>query len=248
MSVAVATGAAPCDGRADMDGTLQAVLARHDPERIVEVVAPYLTETRRARIDAVVAARIDSVQVAIEAPSDPHNASAVVRTAEALGALTVHVVAAEGRALHAKAVTQGSFHWVQTRAHQDLEAFLAQMRAQDPPRRLYGAAMDGAVPLARLRTDVPMCLVFGNETRGLSDAARRACDALFHVPMVGMSESLNLSVTAAISLHQVLSDKRAAGTRCDLDPPAAARLRARYYARSVDPRLLAGLFAREETA
>ena len=224
----------------------EALVARHAPAHVVETLAPYLTDARRARIDEVIAARVDGVAMAIEAPSDPHNAAAVVRTAEALGALHVHVIKAEGRALRAKAVTQGAFYWVQTREHGDLDAFVAQMRAQG--RQLWGAAMDGPTPLARIPTDTPMCLLFGNETRGLSARARAACDGIFHVPMAGMSESLNLSVTAAITLHDVLRRRREGGLRGDLDEGAAARLRARYYAHSVDDRLLNALLGVEATS
>lgn len=218
----------------------EALVAEHGAERVTQALEPYLTDVRKLRIEAVLDGRMASVQVAIEAPSDPHNAAAVVRSCEALGALGVHVVAAEARALHARAQTQGSFHWVRTYHHERLEGFLAQARAQG--LRLYGACMDGSLPVTRLPVDEPLCLVLGNEQRGLSAAARRACDALFHVPMVGMSESLNLSVAAAIALFEVLRRKREAGPPGDLDPAQRADLRACYYLGSVDPRLVRGLF------
>ena len=97
------------------------------------------------------------------------------------------------------------------------------------------------MPLSRIPVDEPLCLLLGNEQRGLSAAARAACDGLFHIPMVGMSESLNLSVTAAIAMHDVLPR---IGPR-PLDPALAEHWRARYYARSLDPRLVTGLLGRE---
>lgn len=218
----------------------QALVTEHGAERVSAALGPYLTEARRARIEAVLDGRMGSVHVAIEAPSDPHNAAAVVRTCEALGAMDVHVVAAEARALHARAVTQGSFHWVRTHHHERLEGLLALARARG--LRLYGACMDGAMPVTRLPVDEPLCLVLGNEQRGLSPAARRACDALFHVPMVGMSESLNLSVAAAVALFEVLRRKREAGPQGDLGAAERTGLRACYYLGSVDPRLVQGLF------
>lgn len=217
----------------------EALVAEHGAEHVTAALGPYLTEARRARIEAVLGGRMGSVHVAIEAPSDPRNAAAVVRTCEGLGALDVHVIAAEIGALHARRVTQGSFHWVRTHHHERLQSFVALARAQG--LRLFGASMDGTEPVTRLPVDEPLCLLFGNEQRGLSPAARRACDALFHVPMVGMSESLNLSVAAAISLFEVLRRKRAAGPHGDLDPPARASLRACYYLGSVDARLSQGL-------
>lgn len=223
----------------DLDAA-EALVAEHGAERVAQALGPFLTEARRARIEAVLDGRMASVHVAIEAPSDLRNAAAVVRTCEALGAMDVHVTAAEARALHVRDVTQGSFHWVRTHHHDRLEDFLALTRARGP-LRLYGACMDGTEPVTRLGVDEPFCLMFGNEQRGLSAAARRACDALFHVPMVGMSESLNLSVAAAISLFDVLRRKRASGRQGDLDASARASLRASYYLGCVDPRLVQGL-------
>jgi len=206
-----------------------------DPDRAIELLAPYLTASRIDKIERTLAARTDHVVVAVESPSDPHNAAAIVRTAEALGVLGVHVVGVEGRALHKRATTQGAFRWVDTRHHEDLSGLVAYCRERG--MRLVGAAMDGPTPLPRMKVDEPLCLLLGNEHRGLSPQARAACDDLFHIPMVGMSESLNLSVSAAIAMHDVLSR----GARRPLPTQQQLPWRARYYARSLDPRLVLGL-------
>lgn len=219
--------------------SLMRIVDTHGPAAVVEALRPYLTEPRRTRIDAVIAGRMQGVHVAIEAPSDPHNAAAVVRTAEALGALGVHVIAAEGKALHAKSTTQGAYHWVHTEHHASLSAFVSMMRAQG--RRLYGAAADGDLTVEQIPIEGPVCLVLGNEQRGLSKEVRVACEGCFRIPMFGMSESLNLSVSAAIGLHDVLRRRRALVGPSDLPLAQADRLRALYYLRSVDSRLASGL-------
>jgi tRNA (guanosine-2'-O-)-methyltransferase len=219
---------------------IEALFARHGPARVVEVLSPYLTEARRARIEKVLTSRISSVEVAIEAPSDPHNAAAVVRTCEALGAMTVHAIAAEGDVLHKKRTTQGAYHWVHTRQHADLGGCLDDVHARG--LLLAGACVDAVTPLGALPIDRPLCLLFGNEHRGLSESAREACDERYAIAMFGMSESLNLSVSAAISLYDVLGRLRAAlGRDGDLDDAAVLRERAIGYVRSVDERLLVGL-------
>lgn len=215
------------------------VIDRVGADAVVRALRPYLTPARMARIERVLEGRVDGVHVAMESPSDPHNAAAVVRTAEAMGVLGVHVIAAEGDALHKKATTQGAYHWVETRHHLDLDDFLSQMKGRVV---LAGAWMGAALRVEELPLDRPLCLLLGNEQRGLSAAAREACDLGFHIPMVGMSESLNLSVSAAIGLYTTLTRKRAEGRSGDLSPGASARLRAKYYLRSVDPRLVSGLF------
>ena len=209
-------------------------------ERVVAGLMPFLSEARVRSIERVVAARLSSIHVAVERPEDPYNAAALVRTAEAFGILNVHVVGAEHGTLHARRTTQGSFNWLHTRHHVEFADLLSDLRQANV--RVYGAQMHGSYAVDDLPVDAPFCLLFGNEATGLSDSALAACDLRFRVPMVGMSESLNLSVSAAIAMYVTSAAlRRRIGAESDLSPEAALRERARYYARSVDMRLLQAL-------
>lgn len=210
-------------------------------QAVVDALDPYLTDARRTRIEAILPSRLAGLHLAVESPSDPHNAAAVVRSAEAFGVTAVHVVAAEG-ALLARRTTQGAFTWMETRHHGDLGSFLEHERARG--HALYGAAMDGSLTVGEIPVDRPLCLVFGNEQRGLSEEARAACDDTYRIPMFGMSESLNLSVSAAISTYEVTRRMRAhLGADGDFDGPARLRERARGYLRSVNARFARALLA-----
>jgi tRNA (guanosine-2'-O-)-methyltransferase len=222
----------------DLDQLIEA----HGAARVVERVAPYLTAQRIERIETVLTGRLDSLHVAVERPEDPHNAAAIVRTAEALGALHVHAIEAPEGTLHAGSTTQGSYYWVHTYHHRAREPFLAQIRARGAC--LAGATMEGTQAVDELPSDRPLCLLFGNEKLGLSPDMLAACDLTFRIPMVGMSESLNLSVSAAIALYASSRARRARLEKPgDLAGPALELMRARYYARSLERRLLDGLFA-----
>ncbi|HEX5660027.1 MAG TPA: RNA methyltransferase [Polyangiales bacterium] len=208
-------------------------------ERACEQLGPWVSEERRTRIEHVLQGRLDALHVAVERPADPYNAAAIVRTAEAIGALHVHVVDSVEEALHARKTTQGSFHWLHTYHHASLDGLLALKLGGV---RLCGAMMDGTHTLEELPIDQPLCLLFGNEGVGLSPEARGACDLTFRIPMYGMSESLNLSVSAALSLYEVARRMRAAlGRPGDLVGERLMLERARYYARSVDARTLHAL-------
>jgi len=220
----------------DLDVTIEAL----GPARVVDGLRPFLTEARLASIDRVLTARMSGMHVAVERPEDPYNAAAVVRTAEALGVLNVHVVGAPDGTLHARKTTQGSFNWLHTAHHADFASFLSVL--QPAGVRLFGAFMGAQYALEELPVDQPFCLLFGNEGTGLSNEALAACELGFRVPMVGMSESLNLSVCASISMYVTSQARRQfLGTQGDLADDALLRERARYYARSVDRRLLEGL-------
>jgi tRNA (guanosine-2'-O-)-methyltransferase len=219
----------------------EALSARWGDEAIVAALREYVTEPRRARVDAVLTARLFGIEVAVEAPYDPHNAAAVVRSAEAMGLGRVHVVRAHERVLRARATTTGTHEWVDTRHHATLEAFVADVKGRGLV--LAGACVGEPTPLEALPAAAPLCLLFGNEHAGLSAAARDACDLRFGIRIYGFAESLNLSVSAALALHFVTqARRRALGRDGDLDPATLLHERARCYVSSVDARLLQGLF------
>ncbi len=226
-------------------GEIDRFIERAGAQAVIEATASSITAGRRARIEQVLHGRISSVEVAVEHPEDPHNAAAIVRTAEALGAMHVHVIDADPRALDHRWVTQGAFHWVHTHQHSDFADF--EQRLGNPKRvRLAGAIMTGELEVDALPVDEPLCILFGNEGNGLSEQAIGACDLTFRVPMFGMSESLNLSVSAAITLQSVVRRRRLTlGTQGELKGTSYLREKARYYGRSVELRLLQACFGSE---
>lgn len=217
------------------------ILEQYPADVIISTLAPYVSEQRQQRINEVILGRIHGIQLAIESPSDINNAFAAIRTAEALGVSNVHIITPEGTTLMAKPITQGAFYWVDISYYNTLALFLNYAREQQ--LILAGGTVDATIPLHEVSIDQPVCLMIGNEHRGLSEAAQNACAVRYKIPMVGMSESMNLSVSAAISLYDTTQRHRAhLGTAGDLNSTQQLQLRARYYLNSVAPRLARGLF------
>jgi tRNA (guanosine-2'-O-)-methyltransferase len=235
-------GQVPEDSRPPLRGLMDtaefaAVIETRGAEDVAARLAPFLTEARRARIEAVLRARVTSLQIAIEDPQDPHNAAAVVRTAEALGAGAVHVIGGRASGLLSRRVTRGTFYWADIRHHADWDDFRADLPVG---MQLAGACVEpGTVELAAVPADRPLCLLFGNEQAGLSARARAACTLHFRIPMTGMAESLNLSVAAGIAMYALIERRRALlrGSG-DLPDRELAGQRARWYAKAIDPRLV----------
>lgn len=200
------------------------------PQKIIKTLTPYLTEERIKRIDSVLSNRIHSVQVAVESPYDVHNGLAIVRTAEAMGVSRVHFIQAEMRKGQGKATTRSALKWTHLMRHDTLPNFLGKKGKF----LLAGASLDAATPLDDLPLEQPICFLFGNEQRGLTDDAKEACDFLYHVPMHGMVESYNLSVSAAITLHDYLKRKRSSMDRSgDLTEEEYLEEKAHFYVRSL---------------
>ena len=203
-----------------------------DPELICRALAPLLVDGRRERIDATIDARLMGLTLLIENLHDPHNGAAVLRSAEAFGLQTVHVVEAGEKFRFSSDVSQGCEKWLDVERHPTFGA--ARTRLHAAGFVLYAAVPDAGLSLGELDFSRPAAVVIGNEHAGLSDDARAGADARFAIPMAGMTRSLNLSVAAAlIAFHAAQRRRVALGRDGDLDDDARLRLRARFYAASV---------------
>ena len=197
-----------------------------------EALAPLLGEDRRRRIDAIVEARLCGLTVVVENLHDPRNGAAVLRSCEAFGLQTVHVVEAAERFRFSSEVSQGCEKWMDVERHATFAGAHARLRAAGFV--LYAAVPDAATALAELDFSRPAAIVVGNEHAGLTSGAVALADRPFSIPMAGMTRSLNLSVaTALIVSHAAARRREALGRAGDLDEVARLNLRARFYAASV---------------
>lgn len=209
-----------------------AVLALADPALIVQALGPTLSDERRARLDAVAAARLSGVVVVLENLRDPHNGGAVLRSCEAVGIHEVHIIESAEKFRTSAKVTQGCDKWLDIVAQPDTATCLRTLRQR-------GFRLCAAVPGAKKRLEdldpqARVAFLLGNEHAGLSSQAREECDEEFAIPLAGFSESLNLSVATAITVYTHCRRRREAlGKESDLEEEALLRLRARYYARDV---------------
>ncbi len=206
-----------------------------EPASVVRLLTPHLRGARRRRIERVLGHRLASLTVVIERPHDPHNGAAILRTAEALGLLDVHIIQGEDRFSFSRKVTISAHKWLNVYVYDDTVSCLGLLRGAG--YRLWAALPPvlGSDPHAAVAVDAsqPTALVFGNEHAGLTDEAIAACAGRFHLPMFGFMESYNLSVSVALALQQVAASRRKAiGRLGDVTGEARDRLRAAYYARS----------------
>ncbi|MBL9008947.1 MAG: RNA methyltransferase [Myxococcales bacterium] len=210
----------------------EAVLAMAPPELILQALGQVLTDERRARLDAVAAARLSGVVVVLENLRDPHNGGAVLRSCEAVGIHEVHIIESVETFRTSAKITQGCDKWLDIVAQPDTSTCLQTLRRR-------GFRLCAAVPGAQKRLEDldphgPVAFLLGNEHAGLSQQARSECDAEFAIPLAGFSESLNLSVATAITVYTHCRRRREAlGREGDLSEQALLQLRARYYARDV---------------
>jgi len=205
------------------DGLMPSRIARFaelDPARVVRVLEPLVLERRRERIREVIDARLSSVTVVFDAPHDPFNGAAVVRSCEAFGVQQVHVVERHEPFLAASSVARGAQKWVDVMTHAHAADAVATLRAES--RELVGAHPAGELLPEDLARIPRLALVLGNERDGITEDLERACTRRVRVPMRGFVDSLNVSVTAAILLEHAVRHRQG-----DLSEEERLRLYAR---------------------
>ena len=184
-------------------------------------------------MDDAIAGRTRDVVLVLEDILDEHNASAVLRTAEALGVLEVHFIVYQHPFKLAHKVSRGAHKWLDLRMHNSAASALGGLKARG--YTVWAADVRApAEPLESVSSSAAkVALVFGNEHAGLSDEAIANADGCFCIPMYGFVESLNISVAAAIALHDVLARRRQEGRCAPLSPVDQAAVRAVWYTASV---------------
>lgn len=162
-----------------------------------------LLPRRFERLKAVLDRRMADLTVLLEAVDKPHNLSAILRSCDAVGVLEAHVVSLKGRPRTFNSTAQGSQKWVPLRPHDDVETALAGLRGQG--FRIFGTHLSvNALDYRQCDFTGPTAFVLGAEKWGLSPQASAGVDQALFIPMLGMVQSLNVSVAAAVLLHEML--------------------------------------------
>jgi tRNA (guanosine-2'-O-)-methyltransferase len=191
------------------------------------------TKRRTAKVEKVLSLRIPDLHVVLEEVTNTHNASAVFRTCDAAGVLHVDLIYRESSDFPVnEAISTRAEKWLSLTRYSSTEACLTGLKEKG-----FTIAATHLSPKALPYTDVdftrPTAIVFGNESDGISEEALALSDLAVQIPMVGMAQSLNLSVSVGIFLYEALRQRRAAGYHPALSPDEFKRLRTKWL--GLDP-------------
>lgn len=170
-----------------------------------------ITERRLARFRSTIERRQPTLHLVLENVHNPHNVSAVLRTCDAVGVGTVHLVYTyEKFPKIGKTSSASAWKWTYMRRHESIEDCYAHLRSEGIT--IYATDLaDRARNLYDTDLSSPVALVFGNEKRGVSPEASQLADGNILIPMVGLIQSLNISVACAVTLYEAMRQRRLAG-------------------------------------
>lgn len=171
------------------------------------------TSRRQERIRLVLERRQPDITVVLENVHDPHNIAAVLRSCDAVGAMSVHITQDPETKPHKKFSRRSSgsaAKWIEINEYPAIADCYAALRAQEFTIVATGGG-PSAVPMGQADLRKPVAIVLGNEMRGLTDEAMAGADQIVTIPMVGMIRSLNISVACAVLLYEAFRQREAAG-------------------------------------
>jgi tRNA (guanosine-2'-O-)-methyltransferase len=171
------------------------------------------TERRQERIRSTLSRRQPDLTVVLENVHDPHNVSAILRSCDAVGVLRVHAVYTieePPAGAFARQTSASAAKWVEVERYDSMSACYERLR-EDGFTVLATSIGPDSQPLFNWDLAVPVALVFGNEMRGVSENARSLADGAIEIPMVGMVQSLNVSVACAVCLYEAFRQRMISG-------------------------------------
>lgn len=153
--------------------------------------------------------RQPDLTLCLEEVHKPHNVSAVIRSADAVGIHDLHAVWPEKIKTQVSSAA-GSNSWVNVHNHNTLGDAVTLLKSQGM-QILATHLSDSAVDFRTIDFTRPTCIIMGSEKTGISQEAVRLADQHIMIPMSGMVQSLNVSVAAAVILYEAQRQREAAG-------------------------------------
>ena len=168
----------------------------------------FVSDHKKEFVEKVLDQRTRHITMVLEDIYQSQNASAVIRTCECMGIQDVHIIENDSKYTVNRRVLKGSYKWVDLIRHRgksrnNTEACFEHLRADGYRIAATDPSPEG-ISIHELSVDEKIAIVMGNELHGTSSYALDHADMKINIPMYGFTESLNISVSAAICLNSLV--------------------------------------------
>ena len=186
-------------------------------QQLLAYLEGFISEERKERFLEVLEERTKYITVAIEDVYQKHNTSAVIRSCEVFGIQEAHVIENKNVKVLDKEIAMGAEKWVDVYSYPNSDSCIETLRKQ-------GYKIIATTPHAEdcllpdFEIDGKTALFFGTEKDGLSETVLNQADGFLKIGMHGFTESLNISVSAAIILQDLVTKLRKTNLDWGLTP------------------------------
>ena len=181
----------------------------------LEFLENILTDNRKERFEKVLANRTNHFTVAMEDVFQLHNTSAVMRSCEVFGVQELNVVEEKfGKSID-KEIAMGAQKWVDVNRFESISNCIDSLKSKGY-QIIATTPHENDCMLDDFDISKKSAFFFGTERDGLSDEVLKNADGFLKIPMVGFTESLNISVSAAITLQNLTNRLRKSDVKWQL--------------------------------
>ncbi|MCK7589919.1 RNA methyltransferase [Subsaxibacter sp. CAU 1640] len=183
--------------------------------KLLEYLESFLTESRKEKYLQVLSQRTKHFTVATEDVYQLHNTSAVIRSCDVFGIQEINIIEERNRKRIDREIAMGAQKWVDLNRYHSAKECLSDLKSK-------GYQIVAATPhrndclLQDFDVTKKSCFFFGREREGLSEEVLDNADCFLKIPMAGFTESLNISVSAAIVLQHVTAKLKASDIKWQL--------------------------------
>jgi tRNA (guanosine-2'-O-)-methyltransferase len=168
----------------------------------------FISQPRKETIEKVLSQRTKYVTLILEDIFQSHNGSAVIRTCECMGLQEIHIIENRSNYEVNTKVLKGANKWMNLVKYKTADANNTELcfnKLRQEGYRIFATdPSETGLSIEDVPVDQKIALLFGNELGGTSDYALKHADATVRIPMYGFTESLNISVSAAICLNTII--------------------------------------------
>ena len=173
----------------------------------LEFLENILTDIRKERFLNVLKNRTNHFTIAVEDIFQMHNTSAVMRSCEVFGIQELNVIEQRyGKSID-KEIAMGAQKWVDINAFDSISGCVDSLKAKGY-QIIATTPHENDCLMDDFDISKPSALFFGTERDGLSEEILQKADGFLKIPMVGFTESLNISVSAAIIIQNLMNRLR----------------------------------------
>lgn len=199
-------------------------LYQHCKPELIEYLSEFITPNRKQLISDTLDQRTQHLAIVLEDIYQPHNASAVLRSCECFGVQDIYMIEKRNQFRVSRDIAMGSSKWLSLHRYpapsdqsdntKNCLSYLKEKGYKIAATTLH----ENSIPLHELPLDEKIAVCFGTEETGLSETAHELADYYVQIPMVGFTQSFNISVTVAIVLYELTSKLRTSKINWNLSP------------------------------
>ncbi|NNG65721.1 TrmH family RNA methyltransferase [Caldanaerobacter subterraneus] len=165
-------------------------------------------EDRLKRFYKVLQKRQKDFVVFVDDVTNEHNFSAILRTCDAVGVMRVYYFSEAKKGIEInEAVSMAANRWLFIERVYDREKAIKELKERENLQVVVTWLDESSKDFREIDYTKPTLLVVGNELKGVSEDILNLADERIVIPMMGMVQSLNVSVATGIILYEALRQR-----------------------------------------